>query len=100
MRWRLLNGEARNAESPDTFEIPGLAERQSLRPGQHVKLMFEFATPDGPKVERMWVKVEQALLGGYRGVLDNKPLHDGSLKLGAKVEFRPEHVISIHDSTH
>lgn len=33
MRWRLLNGEARNAESPDTFEIPGLAERQSLRPG-------------------------------------------------------------------
>lgn len=69
MRWRLLNGEARNAESPDTFE-------------------------------RMWVKVEQALLGGYRGVLDNKPLHDGSLKLGAKVEFRPEHVISIHDSTH
>ena len=81
MRRRLLNGEARNAESPDTFEIPGLAERQSLRPGQHVK-------------------VEQALLGGYRGVLDNKPLHDGSLKLGAKVEFRPEHVISIHDSTH
>lgn len=100
MSWQLVSGEAQHAEFPETFEIPSLTERQTLRPGQHVKLMFKFDVPTSPNVERMWVLVEEVLLGGYRGRLDNQPVNSGMLKLGAKIDFRPEHVINILESTH
>lgn len=99
--WQLVSGEARHAESPDTFEIPSSAERASLRPGLAVKLIFEIEREAaGATVERMWVTVTQCNGDGYLGVLENQPRsiatdEDCYLGKGCEVPFLPMHVIAI-----
>lgn len=48
MKCKLLNGEQRHRECPDTFWIPSRKLRTSLRAGDHAKLVFD-------DQERMWV---------------------------------------------
>ena len=103
--WCLVSGEARHKDSPSTFEIPSLAEREGLKPGQGAKLIFmiEGEEEDGTvstSTERMWVIVTRREADGYMGILDNQPasLSDDSefyLCQGAEVPFLPEHIISI-----
>ena len=91
--YTLWDGEERNREHPDTFEIPTRLERETLKPGDWAKLGFDF----GPNeiVERMWVMVKSTDgMGGYMGRLDNEPLTD-AIRCGATVVFGPEHVLSI-----
>lgn len=91
MKFRLVSGEQRHRQFPDTFEIPDADDRRSLAPGDEAKLLFQ--APRG--TERMWVKVERVQRdGSYTGVLDNTPaLLDA--QLGDTVRFGPQHVIDI-----
>jgi len=82
-------------EFPDTFHIPPQAERESLRPGDLVKLMFRIQDGEFMHVERMWVIVEQARPEFYIGVLDNDPYCTADIHSGQKVQFHSDHVIEI-----
>lgn len=103
--WCLVSGEERHNASPSTFELPPVAERESLQPGQGAKLIFmiEGEEEDGTAsttTERMWVIVTQREADGYMGILDSQPasLPDDAefyLCRGAEVPFRPEHVIAV-----
>lgn len=95
--YRLANGEAINREHPRTFFIPSRAERESLEAGQLVKLLFEPTdpAPEGPRAERMWVIVGGRSGHGYFGQLDNQPQYVPELNAGDRIEFAPEHVVSI-----
>jgi hypothetical protein len=99
--WGLLSGEARHKATPDTFQIPPLATRNSLQRGDLAKLLFDIATheEEGPAwcVERMWVRVLRVNKRGYVGTLANVPVSGdpAALTHGSLVEFEPHHVIDV-----
>ncbi len=101
---RLINGEKRAEENPETFKIPSLYDRSTLQVGDFAKLIF---TDDDPNIhktehaERMWVKVTKVVRmpgGGspphYFGTLDNYPLFVNA-KFGDTCVFYTEHVIDL-----
>jgi hypothetical protein len=103
--WALASGEERHAESSDSFWIPPLSKRQSLKVGQAAKLIFEIESENEEggierDCERMWVVVSEIKPPYYIGRLINKPAtideDEGFyLKLDVEVPFLPEHVINI-----
>jgi hypothetical protein len=96
--WGLLDAEAQHAAFPDTFPIPTATERNELRTGDMVKLVFVLDPPPlaGPNAERMWVEVRTARPDGtYDGWLTNKPVVIGSLEPSALVAFEAQHVAGI-----
>ncbi len=96
--WGLLDAEAQNAAFPDTFPIPTIDERQQLRAGDMVKLVFVLDPPPtaGPNAERMWVEVGSAAAdGSYEGFLTNRPVVVTSLQPSTVVAFEPRHVAGI-----
>jgi len=93
----LLSAVQANKIHPDTFEIPSVEERLSLKSGDHVKLLFKPRCKGGI-VERMWVRVYKAMPGGlFEGVLDNEPAYDlkGVLQLDDTVIFQQQHVADL-----
>ena len=100
-RWTgLQDVEAVHREAPRTFSIPRSDQRNGLRPGDRVKLVFEAdrPSPRGFTAERMWVAVREARPGGYVGELTNTPSFLAGLQPGTVVEFGPRHVAALHDS--
>lgn len=101
--WELEDGEALQREAPETFFLPPREVRQSLVPGQNVKLVFRISLIDehGAKtqeVERMWVLVRQSLTEGqYLGELNNDPYCTDGMQAGMPVVFEPRHVIQIYE---
>lgn len=100
--WTLLSGETRQALSPDTFQIPDRADRESLSPGDAAQLLFDIETREAGRVvdrgvDRMWVIVKRRIGDLYCGVLDSDPgrAEELSLRSGSEVTFAPEHVIAI-----
>lgn len=103
--WELASGVVRNELYPDTFEIPDEASRRTVKPGDVVKLSFEYIYPDDaeeedtiPSGERMWVLVTGTEGPYYVGTLSNAPICTvdwHSLEFGDTVVFLPEHVISL-----
>ena len=92
-RWWLNSAEAVHEEAPGSFFIPPAEKRRNLHPGDEVKLLFAFDPPVRDfNVERMWVEVEHAEDGRYRGRLRNNPSYLKGLTYGDTVEFGPEHV--------
>lgn len=85
----MINGEVMSAQHPDTFQIPSLKERQSLRPGDHAKIGMTGHSGG----ERFWVKITEVSGSRYKGAVDND-LIVVPMKLGEEVEFGPEHVLS------
>jgi hypothetical protein len=94
--YSLTNCEEQNARYPDTFEVPPLLQRETVRFGDCVKLIFEIAEPDpaGPGAERMWVEVTTAEDGRYTGILVNAPAYV-PLGYGDTIEFSSAHIASI-----
>lgn len=89
----LLDAEAAHREHPRTYSIPRRVVRETLTPGDYVKLLFAVAPPAGRvEVERMWVEVTGSKGGAYAGRLANKPEHLRNLRPGDTIAFRPEHV--------
>lgn len=95
VQYRLADGETRNAEAPRSFFIPSRAERESLKPGDYAKLLFDVVDPepDDPGAERMWVQVLGTENGRYVGALTNTPGAITTISVGGRVDFGPEHVI-------
>ena len=96
--WELDDGEAIAKAHPDTFWIPPLQQRQSLKTGTIVKLLFRIETRDEgteSAVERLWVRVDERSGSYYLGTLDNDPVCESALKCGARVVFEVRHVIDI-----
>ncbi|MGI8757217.1 MAG: immunity protein Imm33 domain-containing protein [Acidimicrobiales bacterium] len=96
--WGLLDAEAQHEAFPDTFPIPTKAERQALRTGDMVKLVFvvDPPPPSGPNAERMWIEVRSAHRdGSYEGWLTNQPVVVTSLEPSALVGFEACHVAGI-----
>jgi len=89
MKCKLLNGEQRHREYPNTFWIPSRKLRTSLRAGDHAKLVFD-------DQERMWVLIKRVVRKNgrvrYHGELDNCPVVV-DMQVMDKVSFGPENVI-------
>lgn len=100
--YELEDGEAMHAAAPDTFFLPSLEERTSLKQGDLVKLVFRIhvEADDGElgcEVERMWVIVQGRQQSHYLGTLDNDPYCTEEMKVGMKLAFLPKHVIQIYN---
>lgn len=101
--WHLMSGVASHHRWPATFEIPNEKERRGLIEGDVVKLQFEIQVPHDEELgdvsrERMWVIVQGRSGPYYTGKLNNVPAcsdEQEHLKVGDRVVFLPEHVISI-----
>jgi hypothetical protein len=100
--WRLVSAEERHAAHPQTFQIPSRGARESLAPGDGVRLLFEIETRERDRVidrgvDRLWVIVKQRHGEGYVGLLDSDPgLAEGlDLRPGDAIAFGPEHVADI-----
>lgn len=89
-RYTLTNVEERAAAHPETFDILSRKERESVRVGDLVKLIFSDS-------ERMWVEVRGVKVSKvFRGVLRNTPALLPPIK-GA-IFFDPRHVLEIDSS--
>jgi hypothetical protein len=95
----LLDAEQRHRAAPQSFSIPRSDVRASLQAGTLVKLLFGFGDGDSPSAERMWVEILDAPDGRYVGRLENEPQAISDLRLGARIEFGPEHVAAVMRDT-
>lgn len=98
--YELVSGEEMNRLYPETFSIPPLSQRSTMRPGRSVKLIFQFEVPDsdgtlGEATERMWVTVVGRVGEMYVGELDNDPRCTQTVKSGARFNFLAEHIIDV-----
>jgi hypothetical protein len=98
-RWELDNAEELHARYPERFHIPSREERTSLRVGARVKLVFLLLTQrkDQPIVqgERLWCTIREVVDGRYVGTLDSDPATSRVLRPGDRIDFGPEHVVSV-----
>jgi hypothetical protein len=92
--YTLDNGAEIHREAPTTFFLPPATERENLRSGDLVKLIFRIVLDADPEVhvERMWVRVTE--------VLDNDPYCTREIRSGMRVEFHADHVIQIYEPRH
>jgi hypothetical protein len=65
-RWHLDSEVKRHQDFPDSFWIPSDEEKEAIRPGDRVKLLFELRDGWG---ERMWVDVIAVRRGHLVGTL-------------------------------
>lgn len=91
-RWTLSDGVKMNNRHPETFQIPTMEEKSSVKIGDHVKISFITRSGEG---ERMWVQVTKISQRGLVGKIDNEPLLIPGLRYGKIVRFRHEHIIDI-----
>lgn len=95
--WRLIDADIIALEHKYTFYKPSRELIRQLKPGEIVKLIFEFDSddPEMPRAERMWVQVDEIdELGGFKGRLNNKPMYIKDIKLDDPVQFQACHIIS------
>lgn len=99
--WCLEDGEELHREAPETFWLPELKDRQSLQPGDLVKLIFRISVDNEEEpvaVERMWVIMRERVGEHYLGILDNDPYaieENEEFWSGIELPFAPRHVIDI-----
>ena len=83
-------------QNSDTFFLPSVTERNTLKVGASVRLHFLLENPadEEPRAERMWVTVtqEHSLFRPYKGTLDNQPVYIENLAPGDEISFKPCHV--------
>jgi hypothetical protein len=80
-QWGLLDAEAQHEAQADDFPIPSAEERQALRSGDMVKLVFVLAKAHAD--------------GSYEGWLTNRPVVIAGLRPSAVVAFEARHVAGI-----
>lgn len=103
--WELMSAELLHKQHPETFWIPSFEERQDVKRGQGVKLLFKIQLEDDDgkisyQVERMWLIVSEKIDDFYIGILDNKPASfipsdNNYLRFGAEIPFLAEHIADI-----
>src|SRR4051812_24005947 len=81
--------------------LPSEEERRDAKPGDLVKLVFQYREPDERKngavvgAEHMWVKITEYGDGCLIGRLDSSPQHTKLLKSDGIVSFHPKHIIAF-----
>lgn len=90
MEWGLEDVVDKQRQSPRHYPIPPSAERESLQPGDLVKLVFVA----GDDAERMWVEVDRVDGADFVGFLANQPKLI-ALQAGDEVRFQARHVAAI-----
>ena len=103
--WELRSAEESHLKNPEDFWIPPLAERQNVKRGQAVRLIFDIEVENQHgelKIggERMWVLVKESIRRQFHWCLDNQSAcsnFEDSVYLcfGAEVPFRAEHIVDI-----
>ena len=104
--WELRNGEKCHEEHPDTFWMPELSERISLKRGDAAKLIFDIECEDESgnitvEGERIYVIVSEVIGNKYIGILDSQPAcidkdeQGVYLGFGVEIPFSAEHIIDI-----
>jgi hypothetical protein len=95
MTWKLVDTERWAESHPDTFEIPSVEERMSLRVGDVAKVIFESLKP-GYEPERMWVVVTEIHEPGkYTGEVDNHSFNPNLPRLSDPVLFESKNVMQL-----
>jgi uncharacterized protein YegJ (DUF2314 family) len=98
----LENAVMRSRLWPESFSIPEAEVRNSLTPGQLVKMDFTFALEsaekDGSETERMWVIVKESCSDHWIGILDNDPRFHDRIASGYELHFHPDHVVAVWQS--
>lgn len=95
-KYILMDAEERHRAHPTTFEIPPRDDRNRLKPGDMVKLVF-MPGDRSPGGERLWVTIKESIATvprRYMGQLENHAITT-PLKLGDRVDFGAEHIIEI-----
>jgi hypothetical protein len=98
--WVLESAVQRAQRFAETFLIPAAAERESVRIGQGVKLLFWIQSTDEDiaTCERMWVLVTARPAGNtFAGQLQSTPDTPGTLTRGTLVSFTADHIAEIYD---
>ena len=95
--WRLSDAQKLADEYPYTFHKPSSQAVALLKPGDEVKLIFDFESndPDAPNAERMWVEIKGIRRKKFDGILDNDPAYIADLKCGDPVTFAEKHIIQL-----
>lgn len=95
MTYTLIHGPTRREEAPYTFFLPSPELIEAIRPGDHVKVGFEY-DPPGEEFcgERMWVLVTSVSNGRYHGTIDNEP-SERIVSYGDAVEFGSDEVLDV-----
>lgn len=99
--WTLRDSSETAREFKYTFYKPSDSDISQVKPGENVKLVFDFISddPEAPEAERMWVIVDQVGSDGtFVGTLDNTPRWIKDLQAGDRIEFDARHIINTeHD---
>jgi hypothetical protein len=82
-----VDAEERNRRYPETFPLPHLQSRMTLREGDYAKIII------GGR-ERLWMLITEAGNGAYTGRLANDPVSI-PLARGDRVGFAARHIIDI-----
>lgn len=95
--WSLSDAQQLAESNPYTFHKPSDEAVYLLKPGDQVKLIFEFDSddPEAPGAERMWVDVTEITGQHFGGTLDNDPVHIQDLLCGDPISFSPKHIIQV-----
>jgi hypothetical protein len=87
----LINGEVRNQLHPTTFEIPSREIRDSLQPGDYVKIGLEKI--DQTSGEKFWVEVQGKSDDGIYIAAVKNDLVRWNYVCDDAITFRAEHVL-------
>lgn len=90
-RSRLESGVALNRAHPDSFWIPSVSDKDSLRSGDLVRLAWSVARSPG---ERMWAEITHREGNRFEGTLRNDPVFVYAA-FGDVVKFEGDHIIDI-----
>lgn len=96
MKYTLMDCVAQNRQY-STFEIPDPEDKDSMKAGDFVKLVFEPLNRDEHGGERMWVRITKREGDQFEGFLDNDPVlfSPDVLKHRDMVSFESKHIASF-----
>ncbi|MBO9428114.1 hypothetical protein [Sulfitobacter sp. R18_1] len=96
----LIDGQARAALHPETFEIPSLREISEIKAGDHVKIGLLHDDDSG---ERFWVKISRTPGTGddtvFEAVIDQDLASFPEYPDQSSIRFRCRHILGIMPAT-
>jgi hypothetical protein len=92
----LIDGQARAAMHPGTFDIPSRREIDEIRIGDHLKIGLEH---DGGSGERFWVKVSSIPDGSKGAVFEGSVANDlvgfPEYPCQSSIKFEKRHILGV-----
>ena len=95
------NGEDHNRQHPESFHVPATWQKESIQPGDLVKIGIEDELDrsgnSGLTPERVWVRITQVTTNGFEGTVDNRLLSADyyGLHYGDVLSFEARHILDV-----